>query len=168
MKYANIKYNDIANGLGIRTSLFVSGCEHCCKECFNKEAWDFDFGKEFSDEIIEEILSSMEEEYISGLSLLGGEPLHPRNQEAVLNLIRKFRKKFGIKKNIWCYTGYTYNIDFLESGIAYTKYIDEILESIDILVDGKFIKEFYDISLKFRGSSNQKIIDLKTGKELKL
>lgn len=160
MNYAEIKYNDIANGLGIRTSLFVSGCRHACKGCFNEVAWDFEYGKVFNDDVIEEILVSIEPYYISGLTLLGGEPLDPNNQEEVAKLIRKFREKFKDSKNIWCYTGYIYEDDFIRGARAYTKYTDFILKNIDILVDGPFILELKDISLKFRGSSNQRIIEL--------
>ena len=159
MNYAEIKYNDIANGLGIRTSLFVSGCRHACKGCFNEVAWDFEYGKVFNDDVIEEILVSIEPYYISGLTLLGGEPLDPNNQEEVAKLIRKFREKFKDSKNIWCYTGYIYEDD-LRGARAYTKYTDFILKNIDVLVDGPFILELKDISLKFRGSSNQRIIEL--------
>lgn len=161
MNYAEIKYNDIANGLGIRTSLFVSGCRHACKGCFNEIAWDFNYGKELSEEVIENILTSIEAYYISGLSLLGGEPLDPKNQERVAYVIKKFREKFGNTKNIWCYTGYIYELDFKKGARAYTEHIDFILDNIDILVDGPFIQELSDISLEFRGSSNQRIIDLK-------
>ena len=160
MNYAEIKYNDIANGLGIRTSLFVSGCRHACRGCFNEVAWDFEYGKVFNDDVIEEILASIEPYYISGLTLLGGEPLDPNNQEEVAKLIRKFREKFKDSKNIWCYTGYIYEDDFIRGARAYTKYTDFILKNIDVLVDGPFILELKDISLKFRGSSNQRIIEL--------
>ncbi len=161
MKYANIKYNDIANGLGVRTSLFVSGCRHACKNCFNKIAWDFDYGKNFDNDTINEILDSIEPYYISGLSLLGGEPLDPLNQKDVKALILKFRESFKNSKDIWCYTGYIYPDDFRKGQRAYTEHIKDILDNIDILVDGPFIQELADISLKFRGSSNQRIIEMR-------
>lgn len=166
MKYANIKYYDIANGAGIRTSLFVSGCTHRCKGCFNEAAWDFNFGSEFTDSVIEVILESITPDYIKGLSLLGGEPMEPANQPAVLELLRKFKKRFP-KKDIWCYSGFTYDIDFLEGGKAYTDISDEILSLIDVMVDGKFEMELYDVSLRFRGSSNQRLIDVPKSRSAK-
>lgn len=165
MNYANIKYNDISNGLGIRTSLFVSGCRHHCKGCFNTEAWDFCFGKVYDEVAEKEILDSMEAYYISGLSLLGGEPLDPNNQKDVLGLLQNFKKRYP-NKNVWCYTGYTYDTDFKERALAYTPYIEEILSYIDVLVDGKFEEDLYDISLKFRGSSNQRLIDMKESRRV--
>lgn len=164
MNYANIKYNDISNGLGIRTSLFVSGCRHHCKGCFNTEAWDFGFGKIYDKAVEKEILDSMEAYYISGLSLLGGEPLDPNNQKDILGLLQSFKKRYP-DKNVWCYTGYTYDRDFKEGAVAYTPYIEEILYHIDILVDGKFEEDLYDIGLKFRGSSNQRLINLKESRK---
>ncbi|MBD5461166.1 MAG: anaerobic ribonucleoside-triphosphate reductase activating protein [Lachnospiraceae bacterium] len=158
MKYANIKYCDIANGLGVRTSLFVSGCTHRCQGCFNREAWDFEYGEEFTEEIEEEILRSCEPSYISGLSLLGGEPMEPVNQRGLLSLARKFRERYP-NKNIWCYTGYTYEADLLDpEGHAHCEVTEELLGYIDILVDGEFEQAQYDISLKFRGSRNQRIL----------
>ena len=160
MKYANIKYYDIANGLGVRTSLFVSGCTHRCRGCFNAIAWDFDYGEEFTQETIDKILRSIEPYYIQGLSLLGGEPLEPENQRGLLPLLRQFREKFPDgSKNIWCYSGYTYETDILDpQGRAHCEVTDEFLRCIDILVDGEFDQELHDISLKFRGSSNQRIL----------
>lgn len=158
MKYANIKYYDIANGTGVRTSLFVSGCTHRCKGCFNEIAWDFSYGEEFTEETEDAILASCEPGYISGLSLLGGEPMEPANQQALLPLLRRFKERFP-KKTIWCYTGYTYETDLLAShGRARCAATDEFLSLIDVLVDGEFDQELYDISLKFRGSSNQRIL----------
>lgn len=161
MNYAKIKYYDIANGLGVRTSLFVSGCTHHCKGCFNPETWDFHYGEEFTQKTIDSILSSCEPVYIKGLTLLGGEPFEPENQRALLPLIRQFKEKFP-EKDIWCYSGYTYETDLLdESGSAHCEATDELLSYIDILVDGEFDQNFYDIRLKFRGSSNQRILQLK-------
>ncbi len=160
MKYSDIKYYDIANGLGVRTSLFVSGCTHRCKGCFNEETWDFNYGKEFTEETINEILTSIEPDYIRGLSLLGGEPLEPANQRALLPLLRRFKERFS-KKDIWCYTGYTYETDLLApDGRARCEATDELLNYIDILVDGEFKQELYDISLKFRGSRNQRVLQI--------
>ncbi|GFI45668.1 anaerobic ribonucleoside-triphosphate reductase-activating protein [Lachnospiraceae bacterium] len=160
MKYANIKYYDISNGTGVRTSLFVSGCTHRCKGCFNEIAWDFQYGSEFTGETIETILSSVAPKYISGLSLLGGEPMEPPSQRALLPLARLLKERFP-EKNIWCYTGYTYETDLLSpAGRAHCEVTGEFLSYIDVLVDGEFVEELYDISLPFRGSKNQRILAL--------
>ncbi|MCQ2508206.1 MAG: anaerobic ribonucleoside-triphosphate reductase activating protein [Dorea sp.] len=159
MYYAEIKKCDIANGLGVRTSLFVSGCRHHCKGCFNEVAWDFEYGKPYTEEVQEEILKSMAPPYIAGLSLLGGEPFEPENQEPLLGLLREFRKTYP-KKNVWCYTGFIYEKDLVEGGRAYTPFTKEMLSLIDVLVDGPFVEELKDITLKFRGSSNQRVLEL--------
>lgn len=159
MNYANIKKYDIANGLGIRVSLFVSGCTHHCKGCFNEVAWDFHYGKEFNQETIDEILEAINHPYISGLTLLGGEPMEPQNQPALLELLRQFHNTFK-DKNVWCYTGYLLS-DLLQGGRAHIDVTDELLSYIDILVDGPFVMDQKNIRLKFRGSNNQRIIDLK-------
>ena len=160
MNYAEIKYYDIANGLGVRTSLFVSGCTHRCPGCFNAVAWDFHYGKEFTQETMEEILKSCEPGYIRGLSLLGGEPMEPANQEGLLPLVKAFKERFP-QKDIWCYTGYTYETDLLApEGKARCAVTDDLLSCIDILVDGKFIQEEADITLKFRGSRNQRVLQI--------
>lgn len=161
MKYASIKYYDVSNGTGVRTSLFVSGCSHRCKGCFNEIAWDFQYGNEFTQETIETILASIAPKYISGLSLLGGEPMEPSSQRALLPLLRQFEARFP-RKDIWCYTGYTYETDLLSpKGRAHCEATEEFLSYIDILVDGEFVEELYDISLKFRGSKNQRILNLR-------
>lgn len=160
MKYANIKYYDISNGLGVRTSLFVSGCTHRCKGCFNEMTWDFNYGNDFTQETIQEILKSIAPKYISGLTLLGGEPMEPANQQALLPLLRQFKEHFP-QKDIWCYTGYIYESDLLSpQGRAHCEATDEFLSYIDILVDGEFVQALYDISLKFRGSKNQRLLQL--------
>ena len=160
MNYAEIKYYDIANGLGVRTSLFVSGCSHRCPGCFNEIAWDFHYGKEFTRETMEEILKSCEPGYIRGLSLLGGEPLEPVNQRGLLPLVKAFKERFP-RKDIWCYTGYTYETDLLApDGRARCEVTDELLSRIDILVDGEFIQAEADITLKFRGSRNQRVLQI--------
>lgn len=164
MNYANIKYNDIANGPGVRTSLFVSGCRHKCKGCFNQEAWDFEYGEQFSHNTIDTIIASLQPSYIAGLTLLGGEPLDPKNQEAVLHLLESVKSHYP-SKSIWCFTGYTYEKDFLENGPAYTDNVQLLFSYIDVLVDGKFVQEQYDITLQFRGSQNQRLIDLKKTRE---
>ena len=160
MKYANIKYYDISNGLGVRTSLFVSGCTHRCKGCFNEMTWDFNYGNDFTQETIEEILKSVEPGYIKGLTLLGGEPMELPNQRGLLALLRQFKQRFP-KKDIWCYTGYLYESDLLNpQGRAHCEVTDEFVSYIDILVDGDFVEALYDISLKFRGSKNQRLLQL--------
>ena len=160
MNYAEIKYYDIANGLGVRTSLFVSGCSHRCPGCFNEIAWDFHYGKEFTRETMEEILKSCEPGYIRGLSLLGGEPLEPVNQRGLLPLVKAFKERFP-RKDIWCYTGYTYETDLLApDGGARCEVTHELLSCIDILVDGEFIQAEADITLKFRGSRNQRVLQI--------
>ena len=160
MNYGNIKYYDIANGPGVRTSLFVSGCTHHCKNCFNSEAWDFKYGNPFTEEIAYKIIESCKPDYISGLSLLGGEPMEEANQKDLFPFLKRFKQIF-VNKTIWCYTGYTYEqLTGIEDCNCRNEYTDEILRLIDVLVDGEFVQELYDISLRFRGSSNQRIIDM--------
>lgn len=160
MNYAEIKYCDIANGSGVRTSLFVSGCTHHCKGCFNAVAWDFNYGCEFTDTVKEELLKSCEPDYVTGLTLLGGEPFEPENQTELLNLVKEFKKRFP-NKTIWCFSGYTYEqLMGLFPSRAKTDMTEEMLSYIDILVDGKFEEDKHDITLRFRGSENQRIIDL--------
>ena len=154
MNYADIKYCDVANGEGVRVSLFVSGCTHHCKECFNKEAWDFHYGNPFTQKEIDRILEYLKPNYIAGLSLLGGEPMEPVNQEGILPLLRVVKQTYP-EKNIWCYTGYTF-----ERLLDNPKQA-ELLKYIDVLVDGKFKQALRDESLLFRGSSNQRLIDVK-------
>lgn len=161
MKYATIKYCDIANGLGVRTSLFVSGCTHRCRGCFNEEAWDFNYGEEFTDEVIETILKSCAPDHINGLTLLGGEPMEPSNQRGLLPLVKRFGERFPAK-DIWCYTGFIYEPDILNpGGRAHCEVTRELLAGIDILVDGQFDQDRYDISLAFRGSTNQRVLQLR-------
>ena len=159
MNYANIKKYDVANGVGVRVSLFVSGCTHHCKGCFNAEAWDFAYGQPYTEATEEEILAALSHEYIAGLSLLGGEPFEPQNQRALLPLLRKFRERYP-QKSVWCYSGYTLETDIL-TGRAHCEAMDEMLSYIDILVDGEFVEEKKDLKLRFRGSSNQRIIAVK-------
>ena len=160
MNYGSIKPVDIANGEGIRVTLFVSGCRHHCKNCFNPETWSFDYGNKFDQMVEDEILSYLDHDFIKGLTLLGGEPMEPENQEGLLPFIKKVREKFGKTKNIWSYTGFVYDRDLIPGGRAHTKYTDELLSYIDVLVDGPFVESLKNLSLKFRGSSNQRIIDL--------
>ena len=161
MNYSGIKYNDIANGPGVRTVLFVSGCTHHCRGCFQPETWDFENGDPFDGETEEAIFKSVEPYYIAGLTLLGGEPMEPYNQEVLVPFIRRFRERFP-DKSLWCYTGYTYERDLVPAdGKAHTELTDEFLTYIDVLVDGEFVLEQKDITLLFRGSRNQRLIDMK-------
>lgn len=160
MYYADIKKADVANGIGVRISLFVSGCTHHCKGCFNEEAWDFHYGNEFTEKEIDKILDLMDHSYIAGLTLLGGEPLEHVNQQGILPLLRKVKEKFP-DKNIWCYSGYTFEKDILGRMYKEWEETPEILSYIDVLVDGKFEEDKKDIKLRFRGSSNQRVIDVK-------
>lgn len=160
MNYAEIKTCDIANGEGVRVSLFVSGCTHHCKNCFNKETWSFDFGKPFTREVEDYIISELAPGYIEGLTLLGGEPFEPQNQRALLPFLKRVRGIYP-DKSIWCYTGYLFDSELLSESRARCEVTDEMLSLIDVLVDGEFVQELYNISLQFRGSSNQRIIDVK-------
>lgn len=159
MNYAAVKKHDVANGTGIRVSLFVSGCTHHCKGCFNPETWDFGFGSVYTDETEKEILSALDSEYIKGLSLLGGEPMEPENLPVLLELVKKVREKYP-EKTIWCYTGYDFEKDILGYMQETRPEVLPFLKNIDVLVDGEFKEELKDLRLKFRGSSNQHIIDV--------
>ncbi len=159
MNYGEIKNFDIANGEGVRVSLFVSGCTHHCKNCFNKETWDFSFGKPFTAETEALLLKELAPDYINGLSLLGGEPFEPQNQAALLPFLRRVKAQFP-QKTIWCYTGYLFDTELLSDSRARCAETDEMLSLIDVLVDGEFVQALYNISLQFRGSSNQRIIDV--------
>lgn len=159
MHYADIKKADIANGLGVRVSVFVSGCHHQCKNCFNKEAWDFNYGKEFTQKEIDKVLEELDHPYVAGLSLLGGEPLEYINQQGLLPLVKQVKEKFP-DKNIWCYTGYTFETDVMDHMYKYWKETPELLSYIDVMVDGKFVEEKKNAKLRFRGSSNQRILDV--------
>lgn len=160
MNYADLKIADVANGLGVRVSLFVSGCNHHCKNCFNQEAWDFNYGNPFTQETIEKVMKELDKPYIKGLSLLGGEPLEPVNQEGLLPLLRQVKAKHP-EKDIWCYTGFTFDRDVMDKMYKKSKITKELISYIDVLVDGKFEEDKKDLNLKFRGSSNQRIIDVK-------
>lgn len=159
MNYASIKPVDVANGTGVRVSLFVSGCTHRCKGCFNSEAWDFDYGDLYTEETQKYILSCLDKTYIRGLSLLGGEPFDPHNQGTLIKLLKEVKEKFP-KKDIWCYTGYDFDKDLNGEFAEQNKSTSELLSMIDILVDGEFVLALKNPSLKFRGSSNQRIIDV--------
>ncbi len=160
MKYGNVKFFDIANGEGVRTSVFVSGCTHRCKHCFQRESWSFDYGDEFDDAVLDRVVDSLEPPYVEGLSILGGEPMEPRNQKGVLELIEAVRNRYGSAKTIWIYTGDLYEDLIDPESTRHTAFTDGILERIDILVDGPFVEELKNITLRFRGSENQRIIDV--------
>lgn len=160
MHYANIKYCDISNGPGVRTSLFVSGCTHRCKNCFNAIAWDFSYGEMFTEDVQKKILDSCSPSYVAGLSLLGGEPMEPENQPALLAFVRRFKSVYP-DKTIWCYSGYTWEqLTGKEPSRCRCESTDALLSCLDVLVDGEFVQDLHDISLRFRGSSNQRLIDV--------
>ena len=161
MNYGRIYYCDIANGIGCRTALFVSGCTHHCKGCFNEAAWDFAYGEPFTKKTENEILAALEPDFIDGLTLLGGEPMEPENQRALMPLLRRFREKFGDAKTLWIYTGCVLETDLKAESRWRTEVTDEMLSLTDVLVDGPFLEAKKDISLQFRGSSNQRIIHLR-------
>ena len=159
MHYGEIKKCDIANGEGVRVSLLVSGCTHHCPGCFNEDTWDFDYGKEYTQDTEDDILDALAPAYINGLSLLGGEPFEPQNQEVLVRLLRKVKEQYP-EKNIWCYSGYLFDKDLLGESRARCEYTDEMLSMLDVLVDGRFVEALKDIRLVFRGSSNQRVIDV--------
>ena len=164
MNYAVIKKFDIANGTGVRVSLFVSGCRHRCKNCFNSEAWDFGYGKPFTEDTANEIIEALKPDYITGFSLLGGEPFEPENQLELLKLLRLIKEKLP-NKSVWCYTGFLYDSQLLSGKVGDGETVKEKLKNIDVLVDGKFVEELKSPDLLFRGSSNQRIIDVKKSME---
>lgn len=160
MNYANIKYCDIANGVGVRTTLFVSGCRVRCSGCFNTEAWDFNAGEIFDESVANKIWSSLEPQWVDGLTILGGEPFEPENQTALRPFLEETKRRFP-NKSIWCFSGYIYNQDLLPvNGYRHTLDTESMLSCIDVLVEGPFILADHDVTLRFRGSSNQRIIDL--------
>ena len=164
MNYASIRDCDIANGEGVRVTLFVSGCTHHCKGCFNPDQWDFNYGEPFTREVEDRILGLLDQSFISGLSILGGEPMEPSNQRTLVPFLRRFREKFGDTKTLWVYTGCvldteTFNLQPSTFNLEGTT--QEFLRMIDVLVDGPFVEELKDISLQFRGSSNQRILNLR-------
>ena len=164
MNYATIRNCDIANGEGVRVSLFVSGCTHHCKGCFNPDQWSFDYGEPFDEKAEDLVLGYLAPSYIAGLSILGGEPMEPENQRALVPFIRRLRDRFGLTKTIGVYPGCVLETHLKAEGSRWrTEVTDEFLSLIDVLVDGPFVEEKKDISLKFRGSSNQRIIDMKKG-----
>lgn len=157
MNYADIKQYDVANGPGIRISLFVSGCNHHCKGCFNQEAWDFNYGKPFTDETIDMIMEYLDNPHIAGLTLLGGEPMEPVNQKTLLPLVRRVKETYP-DKSIWCFTGYRFDDDIVNKMFNSVPETKELLSYFDVMVDGKFVEELKNVSLIFKGSSNQRTI----------
>ena len=164
MKYASIRECDIANGEGVRVTLFVSGCTHGCKGCFNPEQWSFDYGEPFDASVEERIFELLSPSYIAGLSILGGEPMEPENQRVLVPFLRRMKERFGDSKTVWVYTGCVLDTELESESHWRTELTDEFLSLVDVLVDGPFVEELKDISLRFRGSSNQRIIELKNRK----
>lgn len=167
MNYADIKQYDIANGPGIRISVFVSGCTHHCKNCFNAETWDFGYGKPFTEDTVNTVIEYLKPDYIAGLTLLGGDPMEPSNQQGLLPLLRRVKEAYP-EKDIWCFTGYDFEEDVLKKMYGIVPETKEFISYIDVLVDGEYIEELHDLGLLFKGSSNQKTIlvkeSLQTGK----
>lgn len=159
MNYATIKPRDIANGPGVRVCLFVSGCTHHCKGCFNQEAWDFDFGEPFTQETIDYILEQLSPSFVKGLTLLGGEPFEPQNQPAIVELLRQIKAKYP-EKSIWAFSGYLFDRDILAGKLGDPAITREYLSYLDVLVDGPFIEAKKNLTLRFRGSENQRLIDV--------
>lgn len=161
MNYANIKYFDIADGEGVRTSLFVSGCRRGCKNCFNSVAWDFAAGEPFDRAVEDKIIESLDHPFIDGLTILGGEPMEPENQAGLVDFVERVRAAYpsGSGKTIWCFTGDVLE-ELMPGGRHHTEVTDRILACLDMLVDGPFVQDLYDITLRFRGSSNQRVIDM--------
>ena len=163
MNYGAIKKNDIADGPGVRVTLFVSGCTHHCEGCFQPETWNFEYGTPYTEAVTEEIIEAMKPAYVAGFTLLGGEPFEPENQRVLVEVLRKVKEAYPTK-NVWCYSGYLY--DELSgqtegTGRARCVVTDEMLSMIDVLVDGEYVEELKDLSIRFRGSSNQRLIDMK-------
>ena len=160
MNYSEIKFCDIANGAGVRTTLFVSGCRHHCPQCFNPGTWAFEAGEDFTLEVEDKILESLEPAYVDGLTLLGGEPFEPENQPALISLLTRVRAEQP-SKNVWAYSGFTWDQLLEGPSRAHPDTVQEMLSLVDVLIDGPFVQEKKDITLRFRGSSNQRIIDVK-------
>lgn len=159
MNYATIKSRDIANGPGVRVSLFVSGCTHRCPGCFNEEAWDFNFGQPFTQEVIDRILEDLSPSFVKGLTLLGGEPFDPRNQPSIVELLRQVKAKYP-EKSIWAFSGYLFDRDILPGKLGDPAITREYLSYLDVLVDGPFVQAKKNLTLRFRGSENQRLIDV--------
>lgn len=167
MNYGAIKKCDIANGVGVRTVLFVSGCTHHCKGCFQPETWNFDYGERYTKETEDEIIESLRPDYVDGITLLGGEPFEPENQRELVKLLRRIKKELP-QKTVWSFSGYTYE-ELTGDSRAVCEGTNEMLSMLDVLVDGEFVEAKRNISLRFRGSENQRLIDMnKTRKEGKI
>lgn len=164
MYYGKIRNCDIANGKGVRVSLFVSGCRNHCKNCFQPETWDFKYGQPYTDETEEYIIQLLSEPYIQGLTILGGEPLEPENQHGLIRLLKRVKSEYP-EKDVWCYTGYTLEQAMMDGANCRCDVTDSLLSLIDVLVDGRFVEDLKDITLEFRGSSNQRIISMKEWRE---
>ena len=164
MHYATIKNCDIANGPGVRVSLFVSGCTHRCPGCFNEVAWDFNYGEPFTQQTVETILNMLRPNYVKGLTLLGGEPFEPENQPDIVNLLRQVKAIYP-EKSIWAFSGYLFDKDILTGRLGPWEVTKEYLSYLDVLVDGPFVQSKKDLSLRFRGSSNQRLIDVQASLE---
>ena len=160
MNYANIKWYDVANGPGVRVSLFVSGCRNHCKNCFNPETWDFDYGQPFTEEVEDKILKAMEPDYIKGFTLLGGDPFEPENCAALVPFMKRMRKLYP-EKSVWCFTGYDYERDLLTGKKGDAETVLKLLRTLDVLVDGRLLQELKDLNLRFSGSANQRIMPVK-------
>lgn len=166
MNYAEVKYCDIANGTGVRTVLFVSGCRNRCEGCFQPETWEFSYGKPFTEEVEDALISSLAPSYIRGLTLLGGDPMEPENQAALLPFLRRVKEAYpggalGAEKDIWAYTGYVLDRDLILGGKCHTEHTDELLSYLDVLVDGPFLAKEKSLMLTFKGSANQRVLDCK-------
>lgn len=157
MNYSVIKEFDVANGPGVRTTLFVSGCPHHCRGCFNQDTWDFNYGKAFTDNTINYIIETLRPAYVAGLTLLGGEPMHPQNQLGLLPLLKRVKEIYP-QKSIWCFTGYLFDREICDDMLVNLPYTEEFLSYIDVLVDGRYVEELRSLMLKFKGSSNQRTI----------
>ena len=164
MNYGNIKWFDVANGPGVRVSLFVSGCRNHCKNCFNPETWDFNYGKPFTKEVENSIIEGLKPQYIKGFTLLGGDPFEPENQKVLAPFLERLRKKYP-QKSFWAFTGYDYEKDLLTGKLGDLDTVLRMLNCLDVLVDGKFVEELKDLNLRFRGSSNQRLIMVKPSLE---
>ena len=159
MNYATFRTHDVANGPGVRVSLFVSGCTHRCPGCFNAEAWDFSYGEHYTAELEQKILDALSPDYIKGFSLLGGEPFEPSNQAVLVELLERIKEKYP-NKTVWCYSGYSFTDHILPCCLGNPEITKRMIRCIDVLVDGEFVEEKKDLSLRFRGSSNQRIINV--------
>ena len=164
MNICEIKTADVANGVGIRLTLFVSGCTNRCKGCFQPQTWDFNYGREYTQEDEEFIIKELSRPFYDGITLLGGEPFEPQNQRVLVNLMRKVKEKCP-NKTIWAFTGFLHDVDLVEGGRKHCEVIDEMLSMVDVLVDGPFIQEKKNLSLRFRGSENQRVIDMNKTRE---